>query len=64
MRFAVSVLLVSLLACATGPRYDIGEIDLAALAAEQDVQMAEWHVLQARLDAMFPPLIRRRKPPA
>ena len=58
MRIVIFVLLVSFLGCATGPRYDIGDIDLTALAAEQDVQMAEWHALQARLDAMFLPLIR------
>ena len=58
MRFVGSLLLVSVLACTTGPRYDIGEIDLTALAAEQDVQMAEWRALKARLDGMFLPLIR------
>ena len=58
MRFVVPALLVAFLGCTAGPRYDIGEINLSALAVEQDVQMAEWHTLQARVDAMFLPLIR------
>ena len=58
LRLPALAMLIPFTACTSGPRYDVGDLDLSALTAEQDMQMAALNTLQARVDAAFLPLVR------
>ncbi|MXY30706.1 MAG: M48 family metalloprotease [Gammaproteobacteria bacterium] len=55
---ATLALVILASACMSGPRYDIGALDMRALADEQAQQMAAHHAMQVRVDSLFLPLIR------
>ena len=59
--FAIATLLI-IAACTTGPRYEIGTVDSAALAAEIALQGEELRGVLLRLGTTFAPLVANGVP--